>query len=234
MDHPLQPTTPTSSMSMPVLSPDGTPVPTRWVEDLFARLAAILGGSMSNVYASADPDRVKAAWAEALAGFSAEEVRRGLAATRTRKFAPNLPEFLHLCRPALDPEVAWIEAEQGMASHAKGERFAWTHPAVYWAGRQFSFELRSSSYEQCRKRWAAALTAEFAKGAWAAPPDPTQRALAAPVQADAVNPLVREEAQCKLRQLRQRITGYATPQEQEAALQRAEGRALRQHEGAWQ
>ena len=227
MDQPLQPTTPTSSMSMPVLSPDGTPVPTRWVEYLFARLAAILGGSMSNVYASADPDRVKAEWAEALAGFSAEEVKRGLAATRTRKFAPNLPEFLHLCRPALDPEVAWIEAEQGMASHAKGERFAWSHPAVYWAGRQFSFELRSSSYEQCRKRWTAALAAEFAKGAWAAPPDPTQRRIAAPEQ-QTCNPELAAQAREKLRELRRKMTGYSTPQEQEAALQRAEDQALQQ------
>ena len=212
---------------MPVLSPDGTPVPTRWVEYLFARLAAILGGSMSNVYASADPDLVKAEWAEALAGFSADEVKRGLAATRTRRFAPNLPEFLHLCRPALDPELAWIEAEHGMASHTKGERFAWSHPAVYWAGRQFSFELRSSSYEQCRKRWAAALTAEFAKGAWATPADPTQRRIAAPEQQTS-DPELAAQAREKLRELRRKMTGYSTPQEQEAALQRAEDQALQQ------
>jgi hypothetical protein len=217
-------------MSMPVLSPDGTPVPTRWVEDLFARLAAIFGGSMSNVYASADPDRVKAEWAEALAGFSAEEVKRGLAATRTRKFAPNLPEFLHLCRPALDPEVAWIEAEQGMASHAKGERFAWTHPAVYWAARQFGYELRSSSFEQCRKRWTATLAAEFAKGAWAAPADPTQRRIAAPEQ-QTCNPMMAAQAREKLRELRRRLTGYSTRQEQDAALQRAEDQALQQEVG---
>lgn len=211
---------------MPVLSPDG-PVPTRWVEYLFARLAAILGGSMSNVYASADPDRVKAEWAEALAGFSAEEVKRGLAATRTRKFAPNLPEFLHLCRPALDPEVAWIEAEQGMASHAKGERFAWSHPAVYWAGRQFGYELRSGTFERCRKRWTAALAAEFAKGAWAAPADPTHRRIAAPEQ-QTCSPEMSAEAREKLREVRRRLTGYSTRQEQEAELQRADEEALRQ------
>lgn len=213
---------------MPALSGDGAPIPVRWVEDLFERLAAILGASMSNVYASADPDRVKAEWAAALAGFSAVEVKRGLAATRTRKFAPNLPEFLHLCRPALDPDVAWIEAEHGMSSHAKGERFAWSHPAVYWAGREMSFELRSGAYAKCRKRWESLLSAEFAKGAWAAPPDPTQRALAAPAHADAGNQLVREEGMRKLRELRQRLTGYATPQEQDAALQRADDHALLQ------
>jgi hypothetical protein len=162
-----------------------------------------------------------------LAGFSAEEVKRGLAATRTRKFAPNLPEFLHLCRPALDPEVAWIEAEQGMASHAKGERFAWSHPAVYWAGRQFGYELRSGTFERCRKRWTAALAAEFAKGAWATPADPTQRRIAAPEQ-QTFNPELAAQAREKLRELRRKMTGYSTPQEQEAALQRAEDQALQQ------
>ena len=104
---------------MPVLSPDGTPVPTRWVEDLFARLAAIPGGSMSNVYASADPDRVKAEWAEALAGFSAEEVKRGLAATRTRKFAPNLPEFLCTCAGLHSTPRSRGSSRAGHASHAR-------------------------------------------------------------------------------------------------------------------
>lgn len=160
---------------MHALSPDGSPVPTHWVADLFERLTAILGSSMANVYAAADPRRVQAEWCEALASFSAEEVKRGLAAVRTRRFAPNLPEFLHLCRPALDPETAWIEAEQGMRSHVAGERFAWSHPAVYWAGRDMSFELRTSTFAQCRKRWEAVLSAEFAKGAWAAPADPTHR-----------------------------------------------------------
>lgn len=225
MSDPQNP--PTSSTYPPALSPDGSPVPLRWVEDIFERLTAIVGSAMATVYAGADEQRVKQAWAEALAGFSATEIRRGLAATRTRRYAPNLPEFLHLCRPALDPEVAWIEADQGMASHAKGERFAWTHPAVYWAGRQFGFELRSSSFEQCRKRWAAALTAEFAKGAWATPADPTQRRIAAPEQ-QTFNPELAAQAREKLRELRRKMTGYSTPQEQEAALQRAEDQALQQ------
>jgi hypothetical protein len=187
-------------MSMPALSRDGGPIPTRWVEDLFERLAAILGASMSNVYASANPDRVKAEWAEALAGFSADEVKRGLAATRTRKFAPHLPEFLHLCRPALDPETAWIEAEQGMASHERGERFAWSHPAVYWAARKVSFELRSESFAKCRKRWESLLSAEFAQGAWCSPPDPTQGRLAAPEQ-QSFDPALAQAAREKLRRL---------------------------------
>ena len=222
----MDPILPTSSTSPPALSADGGPIPLRWVEDLFERLAAILGASLANVYAGAKPEVVKAEWAEALASFSADEVKRGLAATRTRRFAPNLPEFLHLCRPALDPEVAWIEAERGLASHAKGERFAWSHPAVYWAARQMSCEVRGESFAKCRKRWEAVLAAEFGKGAWSPPPDPTQRRITAPVQAEIGNPALREEARAKLRSLRLHMTGFATAQEQEAALERAERDAL--------
>lgn len=192
----------TSSTPMRALSPDGTPVPVHWVADLFERLTAILGSSMANVYAAADAGRVQAEWCEALAGFSAEEVKRGLAAVRTRRFAPNLPEFLHLCRPALDPETAWIEAEQGMRLHIAGERFAWSHPAVYWAARAMSFELRTTAFAQSRKRWEAVLSAEFAKGAWAAPADPTTRRIAAaPQQGDMHSAQRAAEARARARQI---------------------------------
>lgn len=214
----------TSSTLKPAMSADGAPIPMHWVEDLFERLAAILGASMANVYAGAKAERVKAEWAEALAGFSADEVKRGLAATRTRKFAPNLPDFLHLCRPALDPELAWIEAEQGMASHGRGERFAWSHPAVYWAAREIQHELRSSTFALCRKRWERLLADQWARGSWAQPPDPTHRALPAPTQE--ASEAARAAGIASLRALRQRITGHATRQEQAAAVLRAEAAAL--------
>ena len=169
-----------SSTSHRALSPDGGSIPVAWVEDLFSRLVAILGGAMSNVYAGADPERVKKEWAEALAGYSAEEVKRGIAGTRTRKFAPNLPEFLNLCRPALDSETAWIEAEEGMRLHLRGIPFNWSHPAVYWAAREMQYDLRTGNHQQHRRRWDRVMAQEWAKGAWACPPDPTQKALPAP------------------------------------------------------
>lgn len=212
-----------SSTSMPVLSRDGGPIPIAWVEDLFERLAAIVGSAMATVYAGAKPERVKAEWAEALATFSSGEIKRGLAATRTRKFAPNLPEFLHLCRPALDPETAWIEAEAGMRSHAGHMRFAWSHPAVYWAARDFISELRSETFAKQRKRWELALTASFAAGAWASPPDPTLQQLAGPSQQDMVNPVIRERALARIREQRKAMTGFATKAEQVAAQQALAG-----------
>lgn len=196
------------------------PIPEAWVERLFERLAAILGARMADIVAGSKPEDVKREWALALAGFGDNEIRRGIASTRTCKFPPNLPEFLHLCRPALDPELAWVEAEEGLRSHAAHERFAWTHPAVYWASRTFAVELRSDTFAKHRKRWQMVLGQEFAKGFWAAPPDPTQRALAAPQQArqvDAINPLLREQAFARLRELRKAMTGFETAEQQAAA-----------------
>lgn len=171
------------STSLRVLSADGSPVPVHWVEDLFARMSAILGASsMQQVYGGIDADAVKREWCEALAGFTSDEVARGIASVRLRRFAPNLPEFLHLCRPALDPEVAWLEAVRGMRAKAAHEPFAWSHPAVYWAARAIDVEHQLEDFAKVRKRWAAVLEAEFAKGAWASPPDFTQRTLHAPRQ----------------------------------------------------
>jgi hypothetical protein len=154
------------------------PMPVHWVERLFERLAAILGSKMADIVAGSSPEAVKREWSEALAGFGDDELRRGIAATRTRRFPPNLPEFLHLCRPALDPETAWLEAAKGLKARADGTAFAWSHPAVYWAARMVESELRSSTYAAQRKRWDWLLAEQWAKGVWANPPNPAQPALA--------------------------------------------------------
>lgn len=225
---------PTPSTSPLALSRDGAPIPIRWVEDLFARLSAILGGAMSNVYASADPELVKSEWAEALAGFSAAEVKRGIAATRTRKFAPNLGEFLHLCRPALDPELGWIEAEKGLRAHNDGVCFDWSHPAVYGAATAMAYEIRSTAYAHVRKRWDALLTEQFALGRWPAIPDPTAARVSydrAVVQQNAYAEEDRERIAEQLRKVRLKLTGFATKAEQDEQLDRAEAGALLEPRG---
>lgn len=207
---------PKPSTSPLALSRDGAPVPKHWVEDLFARLSAILGGAMGNVYAGADPELVKGEWAQAIAGFSAKEIQRGLAACRTRKFAPNLGEFLHLCRPALDPEVAWIEAEEGLKAHAAQQPFAWSHPAVYWAAAGMAFDIRSSSFSVQRRRWDRMLAQEFERGAWSEIPDPTARRIGQ-FQADPT-PAERERVLGLMRETRRRVSGFSTPADEMAAM----------------
>lgn len=221
-------TTPTTpSTWQPALSADGSPVRIEWIEDLFGRLTAIVGASMfTTVYAGADPAVVKAQWAEALATFTADEVRRGLAAARTRKFAPNLGEFLHLCRPALDPEIAWIEAEKGLRTHAAGEVFAWSHPAVYWAGHSMQTELRTMQFAQARKRWEVVLAEWMAVGKWPSILDPRPRRIAPPpAQAEVPGTERHAEVQAKLQAVRRKLTGFATPAEERAAAHETSGMA---------
>jgi hypothetical protein len=147
----------------PDLSHDVPSLPTPWVEKIFTRLSAQLGHKVADLYACVAPDIVKAEWGNALAGFHPNEIKRGIDACQTRIFAPTLGEFLRLCRPALDPETAWIEASENLA----GE-YEWSHPAVRRAASQMSWELRSSTFAEMRKRWVWILEREFAQG-WEEP-----------------------------------------------------------------
>lgn len=224
---------PTSSTLPLALSRDGSPIPIHWVEDLFARLSAIVGGAMSNVYASADPELVKMQWAEALKAFNADEVKRGIASARTRKFAPNLGEFLHLCRPALDPEIGWLEAEKGLHTHANGVAFDWSHPAVYWAASAMAYEVRTSAYANVKKRWGMLLAAKFAAGEWASIPSPTAVRLSFDRQVERQNAFADEERErisAALRKCRLTLTGFETKAEQDAKLAKTDEQALRQPE----
>jgi hypothetical protein len=140
------------------------PIPQRWVARIFDRLTAQLGAKVADLYAGVPAENVQAEWAEALAGFAPAEIERGVRACQTRIFAPTLGEFLRLCRPGLDPELAWFEACEGMRAREAGELGEWTHPAVYRAAGQFAFELKTSSLQPVRRRWEWILQREFAKG----------------------------------------------------------------------
>lgn len=150
------------SMSKPRLLAD--PLPQRWVARIFDRLTAQLGAKVADLYAGVPAESVQAEWAEALAGFAPVEIDRGIRACQTRVFAPTLGEFVRLCRPGLDPEIAWFEAGEGMRAREAGECGDWTHPAVYRAAGHFAFELKTSTFAQVRRRWEWTLQREFAKG----------------------------------------------------------------------
>lgn len=172
MTHALSPRPSMSSTSTQHASADAA------AATLFGRLFAIVGDQqMRAVYGEADPATVRAEWVAGMqgAGITPAELERGLAATRLRKFAPNLGEFLQLCRPVLDAEIAWHEAAEGMSAFDRGQPFAWSHPAVYWAARGMRQALLESTFQAARRRWEAAMLNEWAKGAWAAPPDPLRR-----------------------------------------------------------
>jgi hypothetical protein len=140
------------------------PVRIESVEAIFSTLHAQFGTKFADFFAGVDPHRVKSEWREALGVFHSSELTRGLAACRTRSFVPSLGDFLRLCRPALDPETAWIEASEGMRQRIRGRSVDWSHPAVYRAACSMAFELRESGFKEHRRIWAWRLNIEFEKG----------------------------------------------------------------------
>lgn len=143
------------------------------IRELFARLLHILGpAELGRMIGGADPDAFRATWAEHLGGFTRAEIARGLAEASNRRFPFRLGEFKNWCRPALDPEVAWHEAEMGLRDREHGQVGEWTHPAVFRAAARLSSEVRSGDYTKHRARWAYMLKRElsYGFGEWPGPP----------------------------------------------------------------
>lgn len=135
-------------------------LPVAWIERLFERFTTMYGNKFLDVWRNLDIDSVKQAWAEDLAGFTAEELKRGIAACKMEEWPPTLPQFMNLCRPASEPKAAWAEACEQMRIRLKGQGGdKWSRPQVYWAAVAIGqFDLNQLTWEQIRARWEKALT----------------------------------------------------------------------------
>ncbi|QBH21047.1 hypothetical protein EYC51_16970 [Alcaligenes faecalis] len=156
------------------LQTDRQPMPMAWIDRLFMRLSVMYGQQFAAQWASVNEQAMKSAWAQDLAGFTGDEIAAGVEACKSRRYVPNLPEFMMLCRPALDPVTAHAEAVLGMQDRKRGEMGEWSHPAVYWAAVKIgAHDLLSLSFSVVRARWERILRDSFAKGAWDAVPAPS-------------------------------------------------------------
>lgn len=141
------------------------------IDDLLARIEAILGDKFMAFYAGADPQVFRDEWSAALADFKPVELERGLVQMSRQKFVPTLGEFSQWCRPALDPEYAFHEAFRCMQQRDRGLRGDWSHPAVWRAASTMALEVRQQDYAKVRTRWRVELDREFAAG-WSDIPEP--------------------------------------------------------------
>src|SRR5690606_23851424 len=140
---------------------------------LIERMQSLYGAQFSRQWEGVPTDRLVTVWAEGLAGYTGEEIRRGLQACKSQKFAPTLPEFLLMCRPELDAATAHQEAVQGMEARRRGETGEWSHPAVYWAAVKVGqHDLLNMGWQAIKGRWEKALRDQFAKGDWEPVPVP--------------------------------------------------------------
>ena len=130
--------------------------PSDWVDELFVQFGARYGERLARMWGGQSLAVVKRVWRDELAGYGREDLERGLMACRARDYPPSLPEFLRMCRPELDAEVAYHEAVEQMVLRAEG-RDRWSSPVVYWAAVRIGGDLQSTPWPTIRKRWSAAL-----------------------------------------------------------------------------
>jgi hypothetical protein len=93
----------------------------------------------------------KQLWANSLKEFSGEQILRGCQkAIEASDFIPTIHSVLNYCRQDLSsfglpsPREAYIEACNATEPRAE---FAWSHPAVYFAGRDAGWFFLASNVE---------------------------------------------------------------------------------------
>lgn len=144
------------------------------MDRLFNRLDGIYPHKWRAAFASEQAIKNwRDAWADAFAedDLTLDEIKAGLSACR-RTFAwpPSLPEFISLCRPGLEPSVAWNEAVKQIALRAEG-RDKWSHPAIYWSAVAIGeFDLKNLTFITVKARWERILTANLKKELAPVPP----------------------------------------------------------------
>lgn len=178
-----------------------------WIDRLWERFVTRYGSKFTDMWKGIDPDNLKQAWSEELAGYTADELRRGLELCKAKDWPPTLPEFMKLCRPPMNYEAAYREAHLNIVKKDRGDVPEWSSKAIYWAYVQFGhFDLRNSEWTTARKRWMDMLdeliATERDKGLPEIP-DQDFRALPAPGRT-LIN---REEAEKRISELGLNIGG---------------------------
>lgn len=176
------------------------PIPATWIDRIFARLNSMYGSRFADMWAGTNMAEWKSTWADGLQGYSVDEIKRGLAECMKSDWPPTLPQFLKLCRPAMDYEAAHAEACEQINRRRYGKD-KWSHPAIFWAAAELGSDLTSFRYADIRSRWRIALDEamhDVSTGAKGDVPGPAQ---ALPESL----PCSKEEAEANLQKLRELI-----------------------------
>ncbi len=171
-------------------------IPEHWIESLFQKMTFTYGSKFADQWRGIDADGLKKYWAKELGKYTPDQLKAGVDKLKNRDWPPTLPEFEKMCRPLIDPMVAYYQAVNGVQARAKGEMGIWSHPAIYWAAIPMSFDLVSQTYAQIKNRWEAAYNEQMERSEWPDIPEPSL-ALPAPGRAQ----LSRENAAKMLDQL---------------------------------
>ena len=93
-------------------------------------------------------NEAKKLWAESLKKYPAECINAAIETViQSNDYLPTLTEVLKACSGSMGainiptPQEAFIEAQK---SSSPRQSFPWTHPIIYWAGREIGWELINS------------------------------------------------------------------------------------------
>jgi len=126
------------------------------VTRLLELMQGLYGARFTDQWSSVDPAIIRRTWEREISGYSNAELRRGATACKSLKWPPTLPEFLILCRPPINYELAWTEAVTQMEARRTGTD-KWSDPAIYWAAARIAHDLIRSPYPAMKYRWQIAL-----------------------------------------------------------------------------
>jgi hypothetical protein len=148
-------------------------IPDHWIDALFAKMSTYYGNKFADMWRDGNMQAIKAVWAQECLKLSREEFTRGANALMAQEWPPTLPQFIKLCRPAIDAVAAYYEAVNGVIAREHGNIGEWSHPAIFWASVKVgAFDLKHQTYSAIKGRWEGALNEELAKGNWSAIPEP--------------------------------------------------------------
>ncbi|MBR8169004.1 hypothetical protein KDX27_14890 [Burkholderia cenocepacia] len=131
-------------------------VPQKWVETIFATMAAFYGARFADLWRGSKTAEVKRVWGVELAKLSADQMRAGRENLTALSKPPTLPEFVGFCRQARSEQAAstapqltdqkpadraTVEANLGTIRRAQ-ERVLRREPTAEWA---FKLLMRGKS-----------------------------------------------------------------------------------------
>lgn len=137
------------------------------IDRLFGELHGMFGNKLLDQFRSGHVvdgldtgiENMKATWAEKIRsnGLMLSDVKRGLAGCERLKWPPTWGEFLDLCKPALDPNVALSEGISQMRARAQCQD-VWSDPAIFWASVKVGqYDMLSQPHAALLPRFKRAL-----------------------------------------------------------------------------
>jgi len=119
------------------------------IDNLFLKLELSYHYQFYKVFGTDDKlTEAKKLWAESLKKYPSECIDSAVEIViQSNDYLPTLTEIIKACSGSMgsinipNPQEAFIEAQK---SSSPRNRFPWTHPIIYWAGKEIGWELINS------------------------------------------------------------------------------------------